>query len=339
MRTLIYGAGAIGSYIGAILTAIGRDVTLVARGVQYDALSTRGVLLEGPHSGRDRPIPVKVCRPGEERPPYDLIFVTLKAHQIEPAAAHLARLLTPQTMLLFGQNGIPWWYFQGLASPLAGTRLQALDPSGTLASSFPLAAVIGAVVYKPSEQLAPGHVRMADSKDDALTIGEIDNRMTERLLRIAELIEPAGLPVRVTNDIRTPKWAKLLSNAVWNPLGALTQGTATQLASTPRTAVLARRMIEEVIAVARSVGVTLASDPGQVVGEASRRVSLAASTLQDLRAGRRMEIEVLVDAIIEIGALTGVPTPCLEVVGACADLLNRRVVDDRVAIAARPIAA
>jgi 2-dehydropantoate 2-reductase len=336
MRTLIFGAGAVGSYIGAILTSIGRDVTLVARGAQYEALATRGVRLDGPHSGRPEPVRVNVCREGEEQPPYDLVFVTLKAHHVGVCAAHLCRMIGPEGVLLFGQNGIPWWYFQGIDSPYKTARLPSLDPDGLLASSFPMKSVVGAVMYKPMEQIAPGHVKLADSKEDCLTVGEIDNRMTPRLERIKALIEPAGWPVRVTTDIRTPKWAKLLSNAIWNPLGAVVQGTATQLAADPRIAPLAKAMIEEVIAVARSVGIKLEADPVQIVAEAAKRVSIASSTLQDVRAGRRIEIEVLVHAITEIGRLTGVPTPNLDVIGACAAFINRRIIEDKVAFGPRP---
>lgn len=338
MRTLIFGAGAVGSYIGAILTSIGRDVTLVARGAQYEALATAGVKLDGPHSGRPQPIRVNVCRAGEEKPPYDLVFITLKAHHVGQCAKHLCQLIGPEGILLFGQNGIPWWYFSGIDSPLTGARLRSLDPDGVLASSFPMRNVVGAVVYKPMESIAPGHVKLADSKEDCLTVGEIDNRMTPRLEHIKALIEPAGWPVRVTADIRTPKWSKLLSNAIWNPLGAVVQGTATQVATDPNTALIAKAMVEEVLAVARSVEITLDADPAQIVAEAAKRVSIASSTLQDVRAGRRIEIEVLVHAITEIGRLTGVPTPTLDVIGACAAFINRRIVKDRIAIAPRACA-
>ena len=338
MRTLIFGAGAIGAYLGAILTAAGRDVTLVGRGAQYDALAARGVQLEGTKSGRSEPIPVRICRPGEEQPPYDLVFVSVKAHQIEPIAEHLCRLAGNAGMLLFGQNGIPWWYFARLDSPLRGTRLHSLDPQGVLARSFPLEQVIGTMVYKPADLVEPGRIRLADSAEDALTIGELDNRKTERLERIAELIGPAGWPVRITTDIRWSKWDKLLSNAIWNPLGVLTQGTATQLASFAGTAQLAAAMVAEVISVAASLGVRLDADPNKVVAAAAQRISLPSSTLQDVRAGRPLEIDALIGAVIEIARLTRVATPCLDVVGACAAFVNQRIVEDGMAISFRSVA-
>src|SRR5690606_28390921 len=123
-----------------ILTAAGRDVSLVARGAHYDAMAQRGLVLEGPTSGRPQPIPVRVCRPGEERPPYDLVIVGLKSHQLAGAARHIAGLLAPGGMILLGQNGLPFWYFQKLDSSLRGARIRAVDPDGTLSAAFPVDA-------------------------------------------------------------------------------------------------------------------------------------------------------------------------------------------------------
>jgi 2-dehydropantoate 2-reductase len=329
MRTLIFGAGAIGGYLGGILTAAGADVTLVARGAQYEALSRKGLRLEGKKSGREERIPVKVCKPGEEQGTFELVFIGLKAHQIAANAAHLTRLLAPGGMLLFPQNGIPWWYFERLDSPLRGTRLPSLDPDGTLATTFPLDAVIGAVTNKPAELVEPGSIRLADQATDRLVVGELDNQITPRLEAIKTLIEPAGWPVLVTNDIRTFKWRKLLSNAVFNPLGALTQSSALQLVKFSGTRSLALEMIREVSAVAASLGVTPDMTPEQMIEGTEKRVEIPSSTLQDVRAGRQMELDAIDNAVIDIAKLTGVPVPNLEIVAACANMLNRRVTDDR----------
>src|SRR5574338_1437909 len=195
MRILVFGAGAIGAYVGAILTAADRDVTLVARGAQYDALARTGVRLEGAKSGRPEPVRVRICRPGEEKGTYDLVFVGVKAHHVAENAAHLARLTAAGGMLLFPQNGIPWWYFEKLESPLRGTRLPSLDPDGAIAKSIRIDSVIGAVTYKPANLAAPGYIRLADQQTDRQVIGEIDNRLTPRLEAIKAALEPAGLAV------------------------------------------------------------------------------------------------------------------------------------------------
>ena len=137
MRILVYGAGAVGGYVGGILTAAGADVTLVARGALHDALKQRGLILEGPKSGRLDPIRVRVCRPGEEKPPYDLIFVGLKSHQIAKAAAPMVSLMAKDGMMLLAQNGLPYWYFEKLDSPLRGSRLKSLDPDGAAPNRRP----------------------------------------------------------------------------------------------------------------------------------------------------------------------------------------------------------
>ncbi|MBI4207516.1 MAG: 2-dehydropantoate 2-reductase [Betaproteobacteria bacterium] len=333
MRILIFGAGAVGGYLGGILTVAGADVTLVARGAQYEALAHKGLVLEGAKSGRPEPIRVRVCRPGEEQPPYDLIFIGLKAQQIAENAAHISRLLARGGMLVFPQNGMPWWYFEKLESPLQGTRLPSLDPDGILAKSFPLDAVIGAVTYKPADLAEPGRIRLADQATDRLVIGELDNTLTPRLQAIKSVIEPAGWPVVITDDIRAFKWRKLLSNAVFNPLGAITQSSALQIVTFPETRRLARAMIEEVLAVAAAVGVVPDMKVDDMIAYTEKRVEIPSSTLQDVRAGRPLELDALDNAIIDIARLTGVATPNLEIVAACANLLNRRIVEDGWAIA------
>lgn len=335
MKILVYGAGAIGGYLGAILTAAGEDVTLVARGAQYDALSARGIMLEGPKSGRPDPIKVRVCRPGEEQAPYDLIFVTLKSQQIAAAAQHLRGLVARDGVLVFPQNGIPWWYFQGIASKYQGTQLQTVDPDGVLARTFEPRLIIGGTALKPADLVEPGRIRLPDADTDALIIGEIDNQITPRVQEIAAITTRAGWNGKVSDDVRKVKWNKLVGNAVWNSLGAITQSTAREAAEFPGTRPLAVALMREVIAVAAAVGSKLDTDPEAVVSAVAKRVSLPTSTLQDVRAGRPLEMDAIVNAVLEMGALTGVATPSLQVVAACVNLLNRRITDDGVAI--RPV--
>ena len=333
MRILVYGAGAVGGFIGGILTAAGADVTLVARGAQYGALAKKGLILEGPNSGRPDPIRVRVCRPGEEKPPYDLIAVGLKSHQIAGAAAHMVSLLAKDGMMLLGQNGLPYWYFEKLDSPLRGSRLASVDPDGTLARTIPIDAVIGGVMNKPADLVEPGRIRLADQATDRLVIGELDNRVTPRLGAIKAVIESAGWPVLVTDNIRAAKWRKLLSNAVFNPLGAITQSSARQIADYDPTRHVAQLMMDEVVAVAASVGVMPDMTAGQMLEDVRKRVGILSSTLQDVRFGRELELDALVNAVIDVGRLTGVPTPYLEIASACAGLLNQRIVNDGAAFA------
>lgn len=337
MRILVYGAGAVGGFFGGILTAAGADVTLVARGAHHDAMANRGLILEGKTSGRPDPIRVKVCRPGEEKPPYDLIIVGLKSHQIAGAAAHMVSLLAKDGMILLGQNGLPYWYFEKLDSPLRGSRLPSVDADGALAKTIPLDAVIGGVTNKPADLVGPGRIRLADQPTDRLVIGELDNRITPRLQSIKAVIEPAGCPVLLSDNIRAVKWRKLMSNGVFNPLGAITQSTALQIGQYEPTRRVARLMMDEVLAVAASVGIRPQMTADEMIADVLKRVGILSSTLQDVRFGRELELDALVNAVIDVGRLTRVATPFLEAASACAGLLNRRIVDDGVAFAPAPV--
>src|SRR5688572_21983888 len=330
MRILVYGSGAIGGFLGGILTRAGADVTLVARGAQYDALSRKGLTLEGPKSGSPEPIRVRVFRPEEVKPPYDLIFVGLKSQHLAAAAAHMVGLLARDGSILLSQNGLPYWYFEKLDSSLRGSRLSSVDPDGTLAKTIPIDSVIGGVINKPCDLVEPGRIRLADQASDRLAIGELDNRITPRLKEIAAVVESAGWPVLVSDNIRLLKWRKQLSNAVLNPLAAITQATHRQIAEFETTRRYARQMMDEVLAVAASVGIKVGTNPDEMLDDVVKRVGIPSSTLQDVRAGRSLELDALTNAVIDVGRLTGVPTPNLEIAAACAGLLNQRITADAV---------
>ena len=332
MKMLVYGAGAIGGYLGAILTDAGEDVTLVARGAIYDAMTTRGVILEGPKSGRPHPIKVKAVRPGEEKGPYDVVFVTLKSHQLQEAAVHVRSLGHKDTAFVFPQNGLPWWYFDGIESKYAGTKLKTLDPEGVLARTFETRNIIGGIAFKPTDSPGPAHIKLSDPPSDALAMGEVDNRMSERLQQIAAITTRAGFKGAPTDDIRKVKWTKLLSNAVWNTLGVITQATPTEAARFAPTGALAIAMMNEVKALALAVGTPLDIDAAKMVEESSKRASVPNSTLQDVRAGRSLELDALINVLLELGQITGVPTPNLSVVAACANMINHKIIHDRVAV-------
>ena len=333
MRILVYGAGAVGGFLGGILTRAGADVTLVARGAQYEALSKKGLVLEGPKSGSPGPIKVRVLRPEEVKPSYDLVFPGLKSQHLAAAASHMVGLLAPGGSLVLGQNGLPYWYFEKLDSPLRGARLTSVDPDGTLAKTIPIDAVVGGVIFKPADLVEPGRIRLADQASDRLVIGELDGSRTPRLDAIKSAIEAAGWPVEISGNIRAVKWRKQLSNAVLNPLAAITQATHRQIGEYEATQRYAKLMMAEVIAVAAAVGVRLETTPEQLIDDVLKRVGIPSSTLQDVRAGRSLELDALTNAVIDMGRLTKVPTPNLEIVAACAGLLNQRIVTDRVAFA------
>jgi 2-dehydropantoate 2-reductase len=333
MRVLIYGAGAIGGYLGALLAHSGADVTLVARGATLDAIGERGLQVEWAAGGRRLQVALPTCAPGRTEGRFDAVFVTLKSMQLAAAARAIAAAVKPDGVLVMIQNGLPWWYFEGVDGTLRGTSLRSLDPDGTLAAEFDLAQVVGAVIYKPVMVVEPGCLFVPDVRADRLVIGEIDGRLSPRLDRIAALVGGAGLPVEITADIRAAKWAKLMVNLVWNPLTALTQSPSGFIANIAPAAQLVRAMLAEGAAVAASVGVRVDADPEAELRRVAGNLSQLPSMLQDVRAGRPLEWHAILGAVTEIAGLTGTAVPTLNNIGALLGVLDQRIRTDGAGIA------
>jgi 2-dehydropantoate 2-reductase len=336
MRVLVYGAGAIGGYLGALLAQHGADVTLVARGAQLDAIATRGLQLEW-HDGRSIQVQVPACGPGQASGRFDVVFVTLKSMQLAAAARDIMAAVADDGALVMVQNGLPWWYFERFEGAGEGTPLRSLDPDGTLAAAFDLDRVVGAVIFKPVMSAAPGRLYVPDVKGEKLQIGEVDGRRRPRLDAIARLVSAAGLPVEITDDIRAAKWDKLMVNLVWNPLTALTQSPSGAIAAHPAAADLVRAMMAEGAAVAASVGVKVRVDAEAELQRVAGIFQQLPSMLQDVRAGRPLEWEAILGAVIEIAQLRGVPVPSLKNIAACLGVLDLRLRADGTGIG--PLAA
>lgn len=336
MRVLIYGAGAIGGYLGALLAQQGTDVTLLARGANLDAISTRGLQVDW-HDGRSVHVWVPACAPGQAKGAFDLVFVTLKSMQLAAAAGDINATLWADGALVMIQNGLPWWYFESFEGQGRGTPLHALDPDGALAGGFDLSRVVGAVIYKPVMTTAPGRLYVPNVKVEKLQVGELDCQHRPRLDTIASLVSAAGLPVEITGDIRAAKWEKLMLNLVWNPLTALTQSSSGAIAAYPPGADLVRAMMAEGAAVAASVGVQVAADAESELRRVAGDLTQLPSMLQDVRAGRSLEWQSILGAVIEIADLRGVSVPSLKNIAACLGVLDLRLRADGAGIA--PLAA
>ena len=259
------------------------------------------------------------------------------SYQIAPAAEHIASLRAQDGCYVFLQNGLPWWYFDRIDSPHAGTPLKTLDPDGRLARVFPSETIVGGVVFLPTTTGGPGVLTVADLPSDRMVIGEVDNSNSERVQRIAAVVAAAGWKSEISTDIRSAKWNKLVGNGVWNLLCALTQAANNEIAVYPPARDLALAMMKENIAVARAAGAKVNVDADQAVEEVAKRPAMLSSTLGDVRAGRQLELAALNASIVEMGELTGVPTPNLKSVGALAALLDQRIVQDGVAIQPVPV--
>jgi 2-dehydropantoate 2-reductase len=322
VRICIVGAGSIGSFVGARLAGTGAEVTLVARGATLRALQSGGLRLieaDGTSSvHRLRAVP-SVLEAGTQ----DVVVLATKAHQVAELVDDLPALWHHETVLVTMQNGIPWWYFQGLAGPHNGRPVHSVDPNGTIAFRIPAERVLGCVVYPACEAAAPGVVRHIEG--ERFPLGELDGSLSARATRIGALFEAAGLKAPVLGDIRSEIWLKLWGNLCFNPISALTRATLAGICRDPHSRALAAAMMEEARAVAEKLGATFRVSAERRIEGAARVGEHRTSMLQDVEAGRATEIDALLGAVIELAKVSETPVPRLEAVYACARLLDSTV--------------
>ena len=307
MRIAIFGAGAIGGFLGAKLAAAGTaEVTFIARGPHLAAMQSDGVTLI---SGEERvTVHPRCVGSAAEAGPQDYVFVTLKAHALPGAAADIARMLVDDdAALVTGINGVPYWYFHGVEGPHAGRAVESVDPGGRLLEILPPARAIGCVVYPAAEVEAPGVIR--HTYGDRFILGEPDGSRSARVERLSKALIGAGLSAPVRTRIRDDIWVKLWGNMAFNPLSALTASTLDRLATQPDLRGVVRALMLEGQAVARALGVRLAIEVDRRIDGAGEVGAHKTSMLQDLERGRPMEIDALLGAVVELGEVVAVPTP------------------------------
>jgi len=332
MKILIYGSGAIGSNLGGMLARRGEDVTLLARGAQLEALRSTGLMIERKNHPAET-ISVKALSAEDCHEKFDTIFVALKATQLDAAAADLMSKLAENGVLVMIQNGLPWWYFDNLDSQYAGSPIQCLDRQGVLRKLIPLDRIIGGVIYMPVSQMAPGRIFLPDIVVPKLLIGELNGTFTPRLRSIERLMNESGLITEAVVDIRKAKWQKVLINLVWNSLCAITQSAPGYIAENAYVADLVRDMIREAGSVAKAVGVELEIDPDKELQRVQGNYGQQPSMLQDVRAGKALENDAILGAVIEIAEITGVQVPALRVVGGLLAVINQTLIREKKSIA------
>jgi len=321
MKFLIAGAGAIGAYIGARMAQAGFDVTLFARGPHLRAMQDDGVQVrsaEGDFVARPR-----IASSLAEVGPVDVVFLGVKAHGLPQLAPQLAPVLGPDTAVVSTQNGIPWWYFQGFGGEWNGLRLERIDPGGVISSAIEARRVLGSIVYFSTEITAPGVVQHIEG--NRISLGEPDGARSERCRRIAEALIASGLRAPITTRIRHEIWVKVLGNASFNPVSALTRATLVQMVRDPGVCSLIRNIMLEVEAVSGKLGMELPVSIDQRIAGAEKVGEHKTSMLQDLEAARPMELEALVGAVVELGERLGVAMPYLRTVYDCTALLAQSV--------------
>lgn len=320
MKFLIAGAGAIGAYIGARMAQAGFDVTLFARGPHLRAMQEYGVQVKSDDG--DFVVRPAVAGSLEEVGPVDVVFLGVKAHGLPQLAPHLKPVLGPETTVVSTQNGIPWWYFQGFGGEWEGLRLERIDPGGVISSAIEACRVVGSIVYFSTEITAPGVIQHIEG--NRISLGEPDGARSDRLRRIAEALVASGLRSPATTRIRQEIWVKVLGNASLNPVSALTRATLVQMVHDPGVCSVIRNIMQEVEEVSRKLGMELPVSVDQRIAGAEKVGQHKTSMLQDLEAGRPMELEALVGAVVELGERVGLPMTCTRTVYNCTKLLAER---------------
>jgi len=319
VRIIIAGAGAIGGYIGARLARAGADVVLFARGPHLRAMQERGLRVASP----DGDFEVKPAVTGDLASigTADVVFLAVKAHSLTSLAPSLRPLFGPDTIVVSTQNGIPWWYFQGYGGELEGLRLERVDPGGVIASSIEPRRVIGSLAYFSTDIVEPGVIHHTEG--NRISFGEPDGTRSERCRKIAEALIAAGFRCPITARFRHEVWVKLLGNVAFNPISALTGATLVEMVRHPDVSRLVRELMTETEAVAGKLDIELPISIDQRMAGAEKVGAHKTSMLQDLEAGRPMEIEAVVGAVVELGERLKVPMPSTRSVYACVKLLDQ----------------
>jgi 2-dehydropantoate 2-reductase len=318
MKITVFGAGAIGGNLGALLSRAGYDVSLIARGAHLAAMRDKGLKLIM-RDGEFVTHPRVTDDPGTLGP-QDYVVVSLKSHQAPGAVEAMQPLLGPDTTVATAMNGIPWWYFYKLPGPYENHRVKAVDPDGKQWDGIGPERAIGCITYVASEVIEPGVVKSAGASF-RYQIGEPDGSESQRCLRFQEAVEASGITCQIRPEIRKDIWIKLMGNMAYNPTSALTLAHSGALVEDPRAEALLRRLMAEVI----SIGAALGSDPeasidARIEGTRKGAAFHKTSMLQDLERGRPMEINPIVGAAAELAELAGVETPTIDTVLALVRL-------------------
>ncbi|OSQ46591.1 2-dehydropantoate 2-reductase [Marivita geojedonensis] len=320
MKICVFGAGAIGGYMGVKLAQAGADVSLVARGPHLAAMQANGLKLieEG---GEETVVSVTASDNPADLGVQDYVIVTLKAHSVPPIVDKMQPLIGPNTTIVSGVNGVPWWYFHMIGGEHEGTRLESVDPGNAQWDGFGPDRVLGCVVYPAAEVIEPGVVKHIEG--NRFSLGEPDGSKSERAVALSQALSSAGLKAPVRPRLRDEIWVKLWGNLSFNPISALTHATLDVLCTDPGTRAVAKGMMLEAQEIAEKLGVKFPIDVERRIDGGAAVGAHRTSMLQDLDQGRPMEIDALVGSVQELGRVVGVPTPTIDTVLALVQLRAR----------------
>jgi 2-dehydropantoate 2-reductase len=321
MRICVIGAGAIGGLLAVRLANAGEEVTVVARGANLEAIAARGLTLIEEDGARVTPSLRAVARIADAGV-QDVVILGMKAQQVADVVDDLDAICHSATMVVTAQNGIPWWYFCGIESPHAGHVIESVDPGGRIMRRIAANRVIGTVVYPAAQLEASGLIRLIEG--NRFSLAELDGLKTQRALDLSQTLTRAGFKAPVVSDLRSEIWTKLWGNMSFNPISALTGATLAAICQFDLTRKLAADMMAEAQAVGEALGIRFRIPIAKRIAGAEAVGEHKTSMLQDVEAGRALEVDALVGSIVELGRLVGVRTPMIEAIYACTKLLSDR---------------
>ena len=308
MKICIYGAGAIGGFLGTRLAAAGGEVAAIARGATAQALRQHGWRLES--GGAPITAPARVAESPAELGVQDLVVIAVKGPALASVAASIAPLLGADTTVVTAMNGVPWWFFRGFGGPCEGMQLKSIDPDGQVAAAIPGGQVVGCVVHASCTTPEPGLTRNAAGK--RLIFGEPRGGTSTRLTVLGELFRSAGFDTELSDCIQRDIWYKLWGNMTMNPVTALTGATADRVLDDPQVNGFCLTVMREAQVIGGRIGCDIAESAEQRHVVTRKLGAFKTSMLQDVEAGRPVEIDVLLSAPREIGAALGEPTPYMD---------------------------
>ena len=304
-KIAIYGAGAIGGWMGAKLAAVGCNVSVVARGAALDALRAHGLRLR--EGDAETTCPVQASDDPAALGVQDLVVVSVKAPGMADVARRIGPLIGPRTIVLTAMNGVPWWFLQGFGGPVAGRTLESVDPGGAIARAIPAAQVIGCVVHASCSVDAPGVIR--HRAGNGLIVGEPAGGETPRVKALTDLLMQAGFNVTLSPQIQRDVWYKLWGNMTVNPVCAMTAATSDRALDDELVRGFISAVMLEAKAIGARIGIPIAEQPEDRHQVTRKLGAMRPSMLQDVEAGKPVEIDALVSAVRELGQLTQVPMP------------------------------
>jgi len=318
-RVCIYGAGAIGSWVGVRLAQAGCAVSVVARGATLEALQQHGLRCR--EQQKELSTPVQASAEPAALGLQDLVVLAVKAPALPEVARQIAPLLGPDTVVLSAMNGVPWWFFQGFGDKFADTPLKAVDPRGEIAAAIPAARVIGGVVHASCALAEPGCAQ--HHFGNRLIIGEPSGQKTARVQTLAELLTRAGFEIELSAQIQKDIWYKLWGNMTVNPVSALTGATTDLILGDKLVRDFISRVMLEAKEIGARIGIPIFQQPEDRHAVTLKLGAFKTSMLQDVEAGRPVELDALVTVVQELGTLTGVPTPNTDILLGLARLQAR----------------